>query len=200
MPGLLDAQDRFPDGSAIPRPLLVRVSHPGQRHLHQTTNRPYRFDASCSALRRGAHTTTMASADFCCPIWSPLDVHSTRQNSRSPRVRRVAFVPSIRRIYFQPIRMTIGLRVILPPRPRLAASYAVRVPRIRTLPTASFRLHLAVAALAVQLRVPVITVPEGTCTPPATSRFRFLCRLKAPLLDASRHTWRTNSEIRLRRI
>jgi hypothetical protein len=82
-------------------------------------------------------TTTMASADFCRPIRSPCGNRSRWQVGRSPRVRRVAFVPYARRIYFQPIRMTIGLWVTWPPHPRLAASYAVRVPRAGALLTAS---------------------------------------------------------------
>jgi hypothetical protein len=42
---------------------------------------------------------TMASADFCRPVPTPLDVGSTRQIGRSPRVMRVTFLPYTRRIY-----------------------------------------------------------------------------------------------------
>ena len=38
----------------------------------------------------------------------------------------------------------------------MAASYALRVPQAGDLPTASFRPHLTMIALAVQLTVPVI--------------------------------------------
>jgi hypothetical protein len=41
----------------------------------------------------------MASADFCRPVPTPLDAGSTRQIGRSPRVRRVTFLPHTRRIY-----------------------------------------------------------------------------------------------------
>lgn len=68
-------------------------------------------------------------------------------NGRSPRVRRVTFVPSARRIYLRPVRVTIGLRVCLNPRPRVGALYAVRVPRAGTLPSASFRPQLAATPL-----------------------------------------------------
>jgi hypothetical protein len=41
----------------------------------------------------------MASADFCRPIVTPLDVPSTRQTDRSPRVMRATFIPYTRHIY-----------------------------------------------------------------------------------------------------
>ena len=53
----------------------------------------------------------------------------------------------------------------MPPRPDVAASYALRVPQARDLPTASFRPHLTVTALAVQLTVPVIRVRRGLSPP-----------------------------------
>jgi hypothetical protein len=57
--------------------------------------------------------------------------------------------------------MTIGLQIFLPPRPGVAASYALRLPQAGDLPTASFGPHLAMIALAVQLTVPVIRVRKG---------------------------------------
>ena len=62
--------------------------------------------------------------------------------------------------------MTIGLQILLPPCPDVAASYALRVPQAGDLLTASFRPHLTVTALAVQLTVPVIRVRRGL-TPPS---------------------------------
>ena len=44
-----------------------------------------------SALRQLVSPTTMASADFCQPIPTPLDAGSTMQVGRSPRVRRATF-------------------------------------------------------------------------------------------------------------
>ena len=61
--------------------------------------------------------------------------------------------------------MTIGLQIFLPPRPDVAASYALRVPQAGDLLTASFRPHLMVTALAVQLTVPVIRVRRGLPPP-----------------------------------
>ena len=57
-------------------------------------------------LHHRAQAATTASADFCPP-----------QTSRSPRVRRVTFAPSTRRIYARRLRVTIGLRAALLPRP-----------------------------------------------------------------------------------
>ena len=59
----------------------------------------------------------------------------------------MTFAPSTRRIYVRSVRVTIGLGAAGLPRPRTAASYAVRVPRAGALPPASFPPHLA----AVQL-------------------------------------------------
>ena len=61
--------------------------------------------------------------------------------------------------------MTIGLQIFWPPRPDVAASYALRVPQTGDLPTASSRPHLTMIALAVQLTVPVIRVRRGLSPP-----------------------------------
>jgi hypothetical protein len=61
--------------------------------------------------------------------------------------------------------MTIGLQICLRPRPDVAASYALRVPQARDLPTASSKPHLTMIALAVQLTVPVIRVRRGLAPP-----------------------------------
>jgi hypothetical protein len=47
----------------------------------------------------------------------------------------------------------------------MAASYALRVPQAGNLPTASFKPHLTMIALAVQLTVPVIGVRRGLAPP-----------------------------------
>ena len=62
--------------------------------------------------------------------------------------------------------MTIGLQIFMPPRPGVAASHALRIPQAGDLLTASFRPHLTMIALAVQLTVPVIRV-RGGLTPPS---------------------------------
>ena len=61
--------------------------------------------------------------------------------------------------------MTIGLQIFTPPCPGVAASHALRVPQAGDLPTAPFRPHLAMIALAVQLTVPVIKVRRGLSPP-----------------------------------
>ena len=45
--------------------------------------------------------------------------------------------------------------------PRHDASHAIRVPRVRILPSASFRSHLTMGTLAVRLGVPVIKASKG---------------------------------------
>src|SRR5690606_19890251 len=89
----------------------------------------------------------------------------------SLRVRRVTFLPFARRIYAGSIRMTLGFESIGPLAHLAGASYAVRIPRARSLPAASFRLRLAADALAVRLEVPVIKASTGTSTRQVTSLF-----------------------------
>ena len=107
----------------------------------------------------------MASADPSLPIPPPYDSSSTRQVTRYPRVRRATFIPYARRIYFLIFRVAIGLRILWPPRPDEAASYALRIPRAGTLPTPSSRPHLAMAALGVSAHGSRHQGPQGTFTP-----------------------------------
>ncbi len=67
------------------------------------------------------------------------------------------------------------------------ASYAIRVPRAGSLPTASFRFHLAVDTLAVRLEVPDIKASIGTYTQQVTCWFAFAPQLSSVRQDASRH-------------
>jgi len=121
----------------------------------------------------------MASADFWRPISAALATPSTRQVSRSPRVRRATFSPHTRRIYAGAIRMTSDFGSSCPLVHRVDASYALRVPRAGDLPRASFRLRLAADALALWLVVPVITVHRGL-SPPS----RFPGRFPSPVAIA----------------
>jgi hypothetical protein len=58
---------------------------------------------------------TLTVADFPRPIRPPYDGLSCfQQNDGSPKVRRVTFAPSIRRIYARPVRMTSGFRFVGP--------------------------------------------------------------------------------------
>jgi hypothetical protein len=171
---------RLPSGRAP-------ASQPSCRHLFRASNARRRFDSNCSALRHGTHAATMASADFCCPIATLHNAASTRQDRRSLRVRRVTFLPYTRRIYVGPVRMTSGFESLCPLAHQADASYAVRVPRAGSLPTASFRFHLTVDTLAVRLGVPVIKASTGTSTRQVTSRFALATRSAASGHDAARH-------------
>ena len=99
----------------------------------------------------------------------------------------MTFLPHTRRIYANPVRMTLGFESLCPLAHQADASYAVRVPRAGSLPAASFRFHLTVDTLAVQLGVPVIKASTGTYTRQVTSRFAFATRSAAPGHDAARH-------------
>lgn len=79
---------------------------------------------------------------------------------RAPRVRRVTFLPSPPHIPHR-VPDDIGLWTPTLPRPRDKASHAIRVPRVGSLPSASFSSHLTVSTLAVRLGVPVIKVSKG---------------------------------------
>jgi hypothetical protein len=74
--------------------------------------------------------------------------------------------------------MTSGFESICPLAHLAVASYAVRVPRARSLPAASFGFRLAADTLAVRLGVPVIRASTGTFTRPVNSRFAFASRLQ----------------------
>lgn len=80
------------------RPLLP-VSGSLTGHLLRVSRKQSLPCTTGSALHRVVRPTNMASADFCRPIPTPCDAGSTRQVDRSPRVRRVTFLPHTRRIY-----------------------------------------------------------------------------------------------------
>ena len=105
-----------------------------------------------------------------------------RQNDRPLRVRRLTFLPYTRRIYADPVRMTSGFESIGPLAHRVDASYAVRVPRARSLPSASFRFRFAADTLAVRLGVPVIKASTGTYTRQVNSRLTFAHRLQRQIM------------------
>lgn len=108
MPDTLVAQTLYPRRFRRLLSSVARASQPDHLPLHVSSNGRFRFGSLRSALHRLAPATTMASADFCFPIPTPLDVSSPRQGSRSPGVRRVTFAPYTRRIYAQPVRVTSG--------------------------------------------------------------------------------------------
>ena len=75
--------------------------------------------------------------------------------------------------------------------PRHDASHAIRVPRVRLLPSASFRSHLTMGTLAVRLGVPVIKASKGLAP---SSHFPVGVRLPVDSArqGAARHAWRTS--------
>ena len=96
----------------------------------------------------------MASADSHHPIPTPLDVSSTRQVDGPPKVIRAAFM-------LMPVGSTSWRSVqvlgftdicLLTPPHRL---YPLPVRQASILPAASFRFHLAMDTLAVQLTFPL---------------------------------------------
>ena len=69
---------------------------------------------------------------------------------RPPRLRCGLF-PSIYLPHLLVLPATFGLRCFLPSYPYFPALYVVSVRQVRGLPTASFRFHLTMDTLAVQL-------------------------------------------------
>ncbi len=101
------------------------------------------------------------------------------QDGRPLRVRRVTFLPHTRRIYADSARMASGFESIGPLAHQDDASYAVRVPRARSLPAASFRFRLTTDTLAVRLGVPAIKASTGTFTRQVTSWVAFAHQLSS---------------------
>ena len=75
--------------------------------------------------------------------------------------------------------------------PRHDASHAIRVPRVRILPSASFRSHLTMGTLAVRLGVPVITASKGL-VPSSHFPVGFRLPVDSARQGAARHAWRTS--------
>ena len=76
--------------------------------------------------------------------------------------------------------------------PRHDASHAIRVPRVRILPSASFRSHLTMGTLAVRLGVPVIKASKGLA-PSRHFPVGFRLPVDSARQGAARHAWRTSS-------
>ena len=74
--------------------------------------------------------------------------------------------------------------------PRHDASHAIRVPRVRILPSASFRSHLTMGTLAVRLGVPVIKASKGLA-PSSHFPVGFRLPVDSARQGAARHAWRT---------
>ena len=166
-------------GYGVSRPRLLRLLSPSKDRSPS--------GVSCSALCRSVQPATSASADFCRPIPAPCDAGSTWQGDRSPRVRRVTFVPYTCRIYGRTLRVISGFGLLCTLARMRDASYALPVRQAGTLLTASFRSRIAPGTLAVRLAVP-ITRARGGLPPPshrsATTPTKRCSR-------TTRHAWRT---------
>jgi len=92
--------------------------------------------------------TTMASADFCHPLGLPYDDRSLAAGKQISQGKTRDFPPIHPPHYAGSLRMTSGFESMRPLAQRIDASYAVRVPRTRSLPAASFRFRLAADTLA----------------------------------------------------
>ena len=75
--------------------------------------------------------------------------------------------------------------------PRHDASHAIRVPRVRILPSASFRSHLTMGTLAVRLGVPVIKASKGLA-PSSHFPVGFRLPVDSARQGAARLAWRTS--------
>ena len=183
VPCALDAPSARPlGGSAAGPSRSVRTSQPSlsaSASRHRT--RRCRIGSSCSALRRRCDVATMASADFCPRIVHALTARlASRHASRSPRVRRVTFAPSTRRIYAAPVRMTSGFESFVPSRPPALRLVCGSCSSGRSFACGFLPTTPRGDAVAVRLGVPVIKVPRGL-SPPRHFPIRFRYRLTAPV-------------------
>lgn len=192
MPEVFDARTKYPQRFRRLLSFVARASQPSclrlphfANALHPTVKLVQPFiDQDVRLLwprLTSAETSLLLSKQLACTIMSPKHPH------RSLRVRRVTFLPYIRHIYADLLRMTLGFESHCPLAQQAVASYAVRVPRTGSLPAASFRFRVAPDTLAVRLGVPVIKASIGTCTRRVTSWFAFASQLRASVSDAPRH-------------
>lgn len=147
------------------------------------------YDRSSNAPHRTVKTVRPFAAVSSPLLWPRLTSAVTsrllskslarKHRRRSLRVKRVTFLPRARRIYADWFRMTWGFESIGPLAHQVVASYAVRVPRARSLPAASFRFAVAHDTLAVRLEVPVIKASIGTLTRQVTSSIAFAYQLSS---------------------
>ena len=95
---------------------------------------------------------TMASADFSQFVVTThfFRIRLLNAPERPPRVRTKSFASSTCRIYVHRFRVAIGLQPLWRPHPRCPPD-AISVRQVKGLLTASFRFHLTMDTLAVQL-------------------------------------------------
>ena len=97
----------------------------------------------------------MTSADFSDPISSPLDDDSTKAKSESSPGN--SLTPS--HLYLPHLQLCFPGKYrtfeIIDSSSSIAAFYVISVRQVSALPSASFRFHLTVDTLAVQLMIPL---------------------------------------------
>ena len=95
---------------------------------------------------------TMTSADFSQFVVTThfFRIRLLNAPERPPRVRTKSFASSTCRIYVHRFRVAIGLQPLWRPHPRCPPD-AISVRQVKGLLTASFRFHLTMDTLAVQL-------------------------------------------------
>ena len=104
----------------------------------------------CSALRSIPITGTSSLLWLLLTSHSSLLLRLMRPPVRPPRLRCSLF-PLIHLPHLLVLPATFGLHRLLPTYPYFPALYVVPVRQAKGLPTASFRSHLAMGTLAVQL-------------------------------------------------
>lgn len=192
MPEVFDAHTNYPRRFRRLLSFVAQASQPSLLRLPHFMNPLHQTDKTSSALGRSKHRLLwprLTSVATSLPLSRQLAraSNSLRYRRRSLRVRRVTFLPYVRCIYVDLLRMTSGFESLGPLAQQVAASYTVRVPRTGSLPAASFRFRVAPDTLAVRLGVPVIKASIGPHTRLVTSWFAFAYQLKASVNDASRH-------------
>jgi len=88
-----------------------------------------------------------------------------RRKARSPRVRRVTFAPSTRRIYVRSVRSAFGLQVFRPPRPPPRRLLCGSCSSGQSFAFSFLPASPHEATVAVLLGVPGTQGPQGTPTP-----------------------------------
>ena len=108
--------------------------------------------------------TTTASADFRRPIPAPYDAGSTRQDSGSPRVKRVTFAPNTCRIYGRTFRVILGFGFLCP-LAQMRTPLCVSCSSGRHFAYSFLQTPPRGDALAVRLTVPITRARRGLSPP-----------------------------------
>ena len=172
---------------------VAPASQPVYLQLPQASKAPSRFGPSYSALLR-LRSGVLASADFCRPCDPPCSGSCPRgQDSRSPRVRRVTFIPYTRGIYGGLVRITLGFGSFGPlahqPTPRCPSCSSGRDFACSFLPIPPRSGHRCCSA-----RGSCYEGPQKDLHLPRQHPVRFRLPVLSASHGASRHAWRTNKK------